>query len=138
MPFGDKGTLQAHFSNENFISAIDEPRFLEIQDQVSNLIYQKTTIAPPATVASAPGILRLIWADIVVFEIIPYQKDISDEEKTRRTTKFKTAMKLLDEIANGDLIVLDANGNPLGASTTDSLGDVNVVSGFGKRVNCIP
>lgn len=135
MPFGTKDTLQAHFANDNFITSIEEDRFAEIADQVSDLIYQKTKIAPPSDPAEAPGTLRFIWASIIKFKLIPFQKDISDEEKTNRLKDFNYAAKLLDDIANGDFNLFDADGNPLGDS---AVGDVSVVTNFGKRINVIP
>lgn len=136
MPFGDATTLQAHFNNDNFITEIEEARFTEITSQVSDLIYQKTKITAQDTVADNPGILRYIWANIVAFEIMPYQKGITDEEKTRRTTKFKNAMSLLDQIETGDLEVMDAEGNVLGDSAEDTVSEVK--SNIGKRINLIP
>ena len=135
MPFGDKSTLQSHFSGESFISAIDSDNFVEISEQVSDLIYQKTKVAPPDVPANAPGTLRFIWASIVKFKLIPFQKDISDEEKANRLKDFNYSTKLLDDIANGDFELIDNDGNPLVTTTT---GDVTIVSNFGKRVNVIP
>ena len=135
MPFGDKDTLAAHFNNENFITEIDLDKFTEIANQITDLIFQKTKVPVPVSAASAPGILRMIWADIISFEIIPYQKGITDEEKTRRTTKFKTAFTLLNEIANGDIELTDSGGTPLVDTEDDS---IVVTSNLGKRIDLIP
>jgi len=118
MGFGNKETLISVFNDENFLNDIDPDKITEIGSQVTDVIYAYTSITPPTAPADAPGILRNIWTNIVSFQIIPYQKDLSDEEKTRRTTLFNGAYAMLDKIKSGDIKVLDANGVVLNASTS--------------------
>lgn len=118
MGFGNKETLISVFNDENFLNEIDPDKIIEIGEQVTGIIYAYTSITPPTAPANAPGILRNIWTNIVCFQIIPYQKDLSEEEKTRRTSLFNNAYKMLDSIKSGDIKVLDSNGVVLNAGTS--------------------
>jgi len=118
MGFGNKETLISVFNDENFLNDIDPDKITEIGAQVTDIIYSYTSITPPTEPADAPGILRNIWTNIVSFQIIPYQKDLSDEEKARRLALFNNAMKMLEKIQNGDIKVLDANAVILNAGTS--------------------
>ena len=118
MGFGNKETLISVFNDENFLNDIDPDKITEIGAQVTDVIYAYTAITPPTAPADAPGILRNIWTNIVQFQIIPYQKDLSDEEKARRLTLFNNAMKMLEKIQNGEIKVLDVNGVVLNAGTS--------------------
>jgi len=118
MGFGNKETLISVFNDENFLNDIDPDKITEIGNQVTDVIYAYTAITPPTEPADAPGILRNIWTNIVQFQIIPYQKDLSDEEKARRLTLFNNAMKMLEKIQSGEIKVLDVNGVVLNAGTS--------------------
>jgi len=118
MGYGNKATLLSVFNDQNFLNEVDPAKIEEIGAQVTDVIRTYTGITPPADPANAPGILRNIWTNIVQFQIIPYQKDLSDDEKQRRTTLFNGAYKMLEKIQTGDLKVLDANGAVLNASNS--------------------
>lgn len=118
MGFGNKDTLISVFNDENFLNDIDPTKIDEIGKQVTDIIYSYTSITPPTAPADAPGILRNIWTNIVSFQIIPYQRDLSEEEKTRRTTLFNNAYKMLEKIQTGEIKVLDVNGVVLNAGTS--------------------
>jgi len=116
MGFGNKDTLISVFNDENFLNDIDPDKITEIGSQVTDVIYAYTAITPPTAPADAPG--RNIWINIVQFQIIPYQKDLSDEEKARRTTLFNNAYKMLEKIQSGEIKVMDINGVVLNAGAS--------------------
>lgn len=115
MPFGNKDTIIARYHDEYYLNDVDPAKFDEVADEVSDLIYQITSVQAPDDPAVAVGTLRGIWTDIVLFKIIPYQKDLSDEEKSRRTTLYRDAMNLLWEIQNGKISLKDSDGNSISA-----------------------
>lgn len=116
--FGDKSTLTAHFNAENFIDDIDADKLTEIASQVSDLITSYTGITANAVVLNNPPILRSIWANIVLYTIIPYQTDLPQEEKTRREKLYEKAFQQLDKISAGEITVKSSGGTILNASAS--------------------
>ncbi|MBU1096849.1 MAG: hypothetical protein KKB34_10245 [Bacteroidetes bacterium] len=130
MPFGNKDILISRYSDANsYLNDIEPDKIKELGEQISDEIYQITDITPPAEAKNAPAILRGIWCDKVYYKLIPYQKGLSDEEKSRRRDIADKADKLLKEIANGDVVIKDASG---AAIITDNA-PISIIST--KRIN---
>lgn len=115
--FGNKDTLIAVLNEDNFLNDIDGDKLTEISDQVSDVIKSYTGITPDAVVANNPAILRNIWANIVLFTIIPYQTDIAQEEKTRREKLYEKAFDQLDKISKGEITVTSSGGTILNSNS---------------------
>ncbi len=131
MSFGNKEILMARFNNENnFIKDMPTEKITELGDEVSDIIYQFTSLLPPTDPMEAPASLRGIWTDIVLFKLIPYQKGISDDEKQRRKTLYQDAYSSLQKISSGNIPLKDNSGNIIGGR--------NVIQITGtKRINGI-
>ncbi len=102
MGFGNKQILTSRVLDaDEFLNSVDTDKLAEIDAEVSDLIYQKTGYEIPDDPASAPGMLRGIWADIVLFKIIRWQYKVSEDEIKRRTILKDDAMSLLNNLETG-------------------------------------
>lgn len=111
MGFGSAAILKSRVNDyATFIDTIGSEKIEEIDRQTSDLIFQKTSVPVPNDPADAPGMLSDIWTDIVMFKIIQWQTDLSDEEKERRKLLYESAMNLLSEIQSGKLILKNTDG----------------------------
>jgi hypothetical protein len=106
MGFGNKDILISRVIDGNdFLNEIDPAKITELEAEVSDYIFQQTGIVPPEDAAQASPTLRGVWADIVLFKSIKWQKSISDEEVKRRTILKDDAERLLNKIASGDFTI---------------------------------
>jgi len=118
--FGSIAILSARvIDSADFLNSVTPEQIAEVDAEVSDHIYQCSNYLPPSNPADAPGILRGIWADIVLFKIIKWQKNLSEEEIKRRTILKEDAYKLLDKIQSGRITV------KVDSSTSQSLFSVS-------------
>jgi hypothetical protein len=133
MPFGNKKTLTDRFKDDQYLIDVD-PAKLEgnnsIGADVSDLIYQKTNYPPPNNPDDAPGMLRGIWCDIVLFKIIKFQKELPEEEIKRRIELKNDAYKLLNEIQEGRTPIRNGNGTPINVEKVIEVQGVRRLWGF--------
>ena len=113
MGFGNNEILAGRVVDANdFLSSVEPAKLTEIDAQVSDYIFQRTNFPSPTDPSSAPGILRGIWADIVLFKVIKWQKNLSEEEVKRRTILKDDAERLLNLIESGKISIKTNSSTP--------------------------
>lgn len=108
-------TLTAALFSEAALAADDDIRGkLAKRYDIASTYFQSTTSAPP--------LLRKIGQDLTIGYMIEGLSRGSKEDQTRADRYLKRAFSMLDEIANGTMVVYDSAGSSLPVSTSNYAG----------------
>lgn len=116
MGFIDSDVVVAFVKQNSWLT--NEPSdegLAQIYKQIDDIIYQYTKVAAPTSPANANPTLQNIACALFVYYTTGKQGDLSAEEKSRREKLFDDAMKQLEAIRAGNLIIYDSEGSAITA-----------------------